>query len=82
MYLLDLHSFLGLIEDEICLGNGNSTNSTTCSEHLISVIESAFCSESYQVVRNKVFSGGYITRTTAECHRLKHYKLKSATRLT
>ncbi|MEP0873994.1 N-formylglutamate amidohydrolase [Trichocoleus desertorum AS-A10] len=59
VYLLDLHSFLGLIEDEICLGNGNST---TCSEHFISVVEAAFCSQSYQVVRNKSFSGGYITR--------------------
>ncbi|MBD0347096.1 MAG: N-formylglutamate amidohydrolase [Coleofasciculus sp. Co-bin14] len=59
VYLLDLHSFLGLIEDEICLGNGNGT---TCSEHLISVAETAFCSQSYQIVRNKAFSGGYITR--------------------
>lgn len=59
VYLLDLHSFLGLIEDEICLGNGNGA---TCSEHFISVVETAFCSQSYQVVRNKTFSGGYITR--------------------
>lgn len=59
VYLMDLHSFLGLIEDEICLGNGNGT---TCSEHFISVVETAFCSQSYQVVRNKAFSGGYITR--------------------
>jgi N-formylglutamate amidohydrolase len=59
VYLLDLHSFLGLIEDEICLGNGNSS---TCSEPFISIVETAFCSQGYQVVRNKVFSGGYITR--------------------
>ena len=59
VYLLDLHSFLGLIEDEICLGNGNGT---ACSEQFISVVEAAFCSQSYQVVCNKAFSGGYITR--------------------
>ncbi|MBL1176796.1 N-formylglutamate amidohydrolase [Pantanalinema sp. GBBB05] len=59
VYLLDLHSFLGLIEDKICLGNGNGA---TCSEQFISVVETAFCSQGYQVVRNKAFSGGYITR--------------------
>jgi len=59
VYLLDLQSFLGLIEDEICLGNGNGA---TCSEHFISAVEAAFCSQGYQVVRNKAFSGGYITR--------------------
>lgn len=59
VYLLDLHSFLGLIEDEVCLGNGNGA---TCSEHFISVVETAFCSQRYQVVRNKAFSGGHITR--------------------
>jgi N-formylglutamate amidohydrolase len=59
VYLLDLHSFLGLIEDDICLGNANGS---TCSERFISIVEDAFCSKGYQVVRNKVFSGGYITR--------------------
>jgi N-formylglutamate deformylase len=59
VYLLDLHSFLGLIEDEICLGNGNGS---TCSDSVMTIVEDAFCSKGYQVVRNKVFSGGYITR--------------------
>jgi N-formylglutamate deformylase len=59
VYLLDLHSFFGLIEDEICLGNGKGR---TCSDRFISIVEDAFCSKGYQVVRNKVFSGGYITR--------------------
>ncbi|XGV94671.1 MAG: N-formylglutamate amidohydrolase [Leptolyngbya sp. BL-A-14] len=59
VYLLDLHSFFGLIEDEICLGNGNGS---TCTEHFISIVETAFGSNGYQVVRNKVFSGGYITQ--------------------
>lgn len=59
VYLLDLHSFLGLIEDEICLGNGNGK---TCCDRFISIVEAAFQSRGYQVVRNKVFSGGYITQ--------------------
>lgn len=59
VYLLDLHSFLGLIEDEICLGNRNGK---TCSDRFISTVEEAFCSSGYRVVRNKVFSGGYITQ--------------------
>ena len=59
VYLLDLHSFLGLIEDEICLGNANGKS---CSEFLISTVEQAFYSHGYQVVRNKVFKGGYIIR--------------------
>ncbi|HEY9640213.1 MAG TPA: N-formylglutamate amidohydrolase [Coleofasciculaceae cyanobacterium] len=60
VYLLDLHSFFGLIEDEICLGNGNGK---TCSDRFISIAEDAFCSKGYAVVRNKVFSGGYITQS-------------------
>ncbi|HEY9660046.1 MAG TPA: N-formylglutamate amidohydrolase [Allocoleopsis sp.] len=59
VYLLDLHSFFGLIEDEICLGNGNGK---TCGDRLIAVVEAAFGAQGYQVVRNKVFSGGYIIR--------------------
>jgi N-formylglutamate amidohydrolase len=59
VYLLDLHSFMGPISDEVCLGN---VNGQSCSEFLISAVESAFSSNDYQVVRNKVFSGGYITQ--------------------
>jgi N-formylglutamate deformylase len=59
VYLLDLHSFFGLIEDEICLGNGNGK---TCGDRFMAMVEDAFCSNGYQVVRNKVFSGGYITQ--------------------
>lgn len=59
VYLLDLHSFFGLIEDEICLGNGNGK---TCGDRFIAIVEDAFGSNGYQVVRNKVFSGGYITQ--------------------
>ncbi|GET38917.1 N-formylglutamate amidohydrolase superfamily protein [Microseira wollei NIES-4236] len=57
--MLDLHSFMGLIVEDVCLGN---VNGRSCSEFLISTVESAFSSKGYQVVRNKVFNGGYITR--------------------
>lgn len=59
VYLLDLHSFGGPIEDDVCLGN---VNGESCSEFLIATVESAFLSQDYQVVRNKVFNGGHITR--------------------
>ena len=59
VYLLDLHSFLGLINEDVCLGNGGGK---TCSELLISSVEQSFLSKGYQVVRNKIFNGGYITR--------------------
>jgi len=41
------------------LGNFNGES---CSEFLIYQVEYAFSSKGYQVVRNKVFNGGYITR--------------------
>jgi len=59
VYLFDLHSFLGLITEDICLGNAGGK---TCSEQLLNQINNSFTQQSYQVVNNKVFSGGYITR--------------------
>ncbi|MEM9922141.1 MAG: N-formylglutamate amidohydrolase [Cyanobacteria bacterium P01_D01_bin.50] len=77
VYLLDLHSFLGLMNDDICLGN---VNNKTCSELLITTVEKCFASQGFpseffsykknlmgarqgfQVVRNKTFTGGYITK--------------------
>ena len=59
VYLLDLHSFLGLIDDDICLGN---VKNQTCSELLISTVEKSFLYQGFQVVRNKTFTGGYITK--------------------
>jgi N-formylglutamate amidohydrolase len=58
VYLLDLHSFFGLITEDICLGNRNAQ---TCSELFISSVERNFLIKDYRVVRNKVFNGGYIT---------------------
>ncbi len=59
VYLLDLHSFLGLITDEVCLGNAKGT---TCKPPLIDSFTQSFAAEHYQVVQNKVFTGGHITR--------------------
>ncbi|PSB30063.1 N-formylglutamate amidohydrolase [Stenomitos frigidus] len=58
VYLLDLHSFFGPITEAVCLGNRNGK---TCSEHLMASVETHFRRKNYQVVRNKVFNGGYIT---------------------
>ena len=59
VYLFDLHSFMGLITEDICLGNANGK---TCSEALLNQVHKSLTEQSYQVVNNKVFSGGYITR--------------------
>ncbi|MEL7507403.1 MAG: N-formylglutamate amidohydrolase [Cyanobacteria bacterium J06554_1] len=63
VYLLDLHSFAGPIQDQVCLGNGNGK---TCSEFLLAAVDSAFSSQGYQVAHNHVFNGGYITRHYGE----------------
>lgn len=63
VYMLDLHSFAGPILDQVCLGNANGK---TSSELLISAMELAFSSQGYQVARNHVFNGGYITRHYGE----------------
>ncbi|MEL7350278.1 MAG: N-formylglutamate amidohydrolase [Cyanobacteria bacterium P01_A01_bin.116] len=65
VYLLDLHSFMGLITDDVCLGNANGR---TCSAQLMQIVDDSFARQGYQVVQNKVFTGGYITR-----HYGQHY---------
>lgn len=57
--LLDLHSFMGLITDDVCLGNANGK---TCAPELIERAAASFARQNYQVVSNKVFTGGFITR--------------------
>lgn len=63
VHLLDLHSFGGLIDDQVCLGN---LNGKTCTETFINTVEQAFINQKYQVVKNKTFTGGYITRHYSE----------------
>jgi N-formylglutamate deformylase len=59
VYLLDLHSFFGLIEADVCLGNGSGT---TCGEPLLGAFELGFQAQDFATVKNRVFTGGYITR--------------------
>ncbi len=59
VYLLDLHSFMGLITDEVCLGNAKGK---TCTASTIETVNNSFLRQGYQVVKNKVFTGGHITR--------------------
>ncbi|MEM8502106.1 MAG: N-formylglutamate amidohydrolase [Cyanobacteria bacterium P01_D01_bin.1] len=59
VYLLDLHSFMGLITDEVCLGNAKGD---TCTENTLSSVNNSFLNQGYQVVKNKVFTGGHIIR--------------------
>jgi len=59
VYLLDLHSFMGLITDDVCLGNARGT---TCTETTLNSVADSFAQSNYGVVKNKVFTGGYITR--------------------
>ncbi|MGF1491654.1 MAG: N-formylglutamate amidohydrolase [Microcoleaceae cyanobacterium] len=68
VYLFDLHSFLGLIEDEVCLGN---MGGQSCSSEWINQVEAAFKAQNYQVVQNKVFRGGYITRHYGQSHQVE-----------
>ena len=62
VYLLDLHSFMGPISADVCLGNRNGTS---CSEELFYTLYNAFRKEKFDVVKNDVFIGGYITKSYA-----------------
>ena len=57
--LLDLHSFMGPLTDDVCLGNANGR---TTSEALLHRTAEAFGGVGCSVVCNQVFTGGYITR--------------------
>ena len=59
VYLLDLHSFFGIIDDDVCLGNADGA---TCAEPMMLSFEEGFRQQGFQTVRNRVFAGGYITR--------------------
>lgn len=57
-YLIDLHSFMGLINADVCLGD---INGKSCSSSFLSRIELAFINKGFDTVKNEVFNGGYIT---------------------
>ena len=62
VYLIDLHSFMGPISADVCLGNRHNV---TSSESLINKFYEAFLEEGFQTVKNEVFIGGYITKSYA-----------------
>ncbi len=59
VYLLDLHSFMGPIADDICLGDDNGRVN---AETLMPKLERSFRGHGFGVVGNKVFTGGYIVK--------------------
>src|SRR5262245_19209728 len=60
--LLDLHSFMGPIDNDICIGDrwGKS-----CSTHVNDAFHEALNAAGFDVVRNTPFAGGHIVRTYA-----------------
>jgi N-formylglutamate amidohydrolase len=62
VYLIDLHSFMGPISEDVCLGNRQNS---TCSEAFLEKVYGAFDAEGFETVKNKVFIGGYITKSYA-----------------
>jgi N-formylglutamate deformylase len=59
VYLLDLHGYYRGPEVDVCLGD---VNGTTCSERLIGAFERNYRHRGFNVVRNELWVGGYITR--------------------
>ena len=62
VYLVDIHSFMGPITADVCLGNRHNV---TSSESFIDKFYDAFSSEGFSTVKNDVFIGGYITKSYA-----------------
>src|SRR5262245_13966431 len=60
--LLDLHSFMGPIHNDVCIGDrwGRS-----CSSDVSDAFHDAFSAEGFDVVRNAPFAGGHIVRRHA-----------------
>jgi len=63
VYLIDIHSFMGPLTEDVCLGNRN--NNSTLSTEFIDQCYNAFESEGFKTIKNKVFIGGYITKKYA-----------------
>jgi N-formylglutamate deformylase len=61
--LLDLHSFMGPIHNDVCIGDlrGNS-----CSAGVSDAFHNALRAEGFDVVRNSPFAGGHIVRAHAK----------------
>lgn len=57
VYLIDLHSFMGPISEDVCLGNKNGA---VPSAALVPLLRKRFTDAGYNVAVNKVFTGGHI----------------------
>ncbi len=57
--LLDLHSFGAFVDNDVILGNAKGTS---CDPAIFSTLSQCFAQQGFDVVENKVFTGGHITR--------------------
>jgi len=57
-YVIDLHSFMGPIDCDICLGNVNGQSS---SIQFVERLNSSFLENGFETEVNNVFTGGYLT---------------------
>jgi len=57
--LLDLHSFMGPIENDVCLGDRVGM---TCDPSITLAFQAALTEEGFNTVQNQIFSGGYIVK--------------------
>ena len=60
--LLDLHSFMGPIQNDVCIGDRWGSS---CSTDVSDAFHDALNAEGFDVVRNAPFAGGHIVRTQA-----------------
>src|SRR5215475_3264803 len=60
--LLDLHSFMGPIHNDVCIGDRWGSS---CSTDMSDAFHDAFNAEGFDVVRNAPFAGGHIVRNHA-----------------
>jgi N-formylglutamate deformylase len=60
--LLDLHSFMGPIHNDVCIGDRRGSS---CSAGVSDAFHDALGAEGFDVVRNAPFAGGYIVRAHA-----------------
>ncbi|MET0792389.1 MAG: N-formylglutamate amidohydrolase [Polyangiaceae bacterium] len=71
--LLDLHSFMGPITNDVCIGDVHGTSSTARTRL---AFEDAFRERSFDVVLNQPFAGGYIVRAYANRPELEALQLE------
>ncbi len=71
--LLDLHSFMGPIRNDACIGD---CHGAACTPALADRLESALRDQGFDVVRNTPFAGGYIVRTYGKPPRCEAVQLE------